>query len=281
MSILTEIERIKKAKENIINTLKANDIQIEETATIDEVDIVMNDVPILDTSDATATAGEILKDKTAYVNGLKIVGTFVPEKPLTVSIDEPVGENRTKFWVQKCKNLCDMAYFDEAGWVGGAGMTSTRSGEDIKITSYYKNLWTAIRFRLIDLSDYAGKNITVSLQIKEATAPDAGFALGVCDANIDNRQVIANFILVTKNDGRVSLTGQVPEVITDTNRYLFIQLNGTGSKTPTVYNSYTTYTKIQIEIGDVATEYETYYSQELYILNTDDEYVTFDEDTQF
>lgn len=76
MSIATEIERIKSAKESIINTLKANDVAISETATIDELDVTMKEVPILDTSDATATETDILINKTAYVNGKKITGTF-------------------------------------------------------------------------------------------------------------------------------------------------------------------------------------------------------------
>lgn len=65
----------------------------------------------VDTSDATATAGDLLKDKTAYVNGEKIVGTIQEydgsftgggssvnewEAIFTSSIDETLGANVTK-----------------------------------------------------------------------------------------------------------------------------------------------------------------------------------------
>ena len=40
----------------------------------------------LDTSDATAVAGDIANGKTAYVKGIKITGTSTAVQPQTISI---------------------------------------------------------------------------------------------------------------------------------------------------------------------------------------------------
>lgn len=102
MSIATEIERIKAAKENIINTLKSKGMLIEGTVTINELGVIIKDAPILDTSDATATTNDILKDKIAYVKGEKVIGTLEAlgggewEEIFASSFDNTKGSKTTK-----------------------------------------------------------------------------------------------------------------------------------------------------------------------------------------
>lgn len=50
----------------------------------------------LDTSDATATAADILKDKTAYINGQKVTGTITSVNAQTITpttTDQTVNSN--------------------------------------------------------------------------------------------------------------------------------------------------------------------------------------------
>lgn len=95
----TETQIVMRSPEKYIEKVIANPV----TATIDpdiQAENIKEGINILgvegsyigtDTRDATATAEDLIKDKTAYVNGEKITGTLVPEE-LTIT---PTEEEQT------------------------------------------------------------------------------------------------------------------------------------------------------------------------------------------
>ena len=253
MSILTEIERIKKAKESIINTLKANDIQIKETATIDEVDMVMNDVPILDTSDATATAEDILKDKIAYVNGEKIIGTSKGNlsKDNPIEMDDINGNVQIQLISKNILDLTSLKRFDaydcEYKLINNTGM---------RVTLWNTAPHVPVRFVAFNLEPYKGKTLTFSAYAKSSKNNSAMLLMALCNSNGGNRSGVV-FSEETTN-GQLSITIQIPEVLNTDTSYLCLMIYGRRAADGSGSGTYVDYTNMQIELGDAMTDFSPY-----------------------
>ena len=105
----TKLNELKSRLVDSINDKTGS--SLTSNSTVDEMTVAINSIKTLEqaTADANATAGNILVDKTAYVNGAKITGTMPNKGAVTASLN------------------CGGSYTIPAGYHNGSGKVTANS----------------------------------------------------------------------------------------------------------------------------------------------------------
>ena len=104
--------RLNELKSQLANSINnKTGSSLTSNSTVDEMTVAINSIKTLEqaTADANATAGNILVDKTAYVNGAKITGTMPNKGAMTASLN------------------CGGSYTIPAGYHNGSGKVTANS----------------------------------------------------------------------------------------------------------------------------------------------------------
>ena len=153
-------------------------------------------------------------------------------------------------------NIFDITKYDYRNF-NEASVEITDS-TNFRITAATKNSSNAVGFKIMDLTNYAGKTLTLKTKVKSNTSTNKGF-LVLRQNNTDYTGTKSNEKYdETQNttDGVITLQYKVADTINDSNRYLFAWFFATRGSECNV-NDYVDYTVKMVE-GTEAGEYSKY-----------------------
>lgn len=192
--------------------------------------------------------------------------------PLVISPTEPQGKNKKKVWIQKGKNLFNINKCTKIDINDTEIEIVSNNIFKIRAISSSNNNASMI-FRVIDLTTYAGKTLTIRVFAKSSSNNKAFVVLRQSDYNYGTKTNELYDETQNTTDGVIVLYYKVATTITDSNRYLFIGFYATRQATCNI-GDYVNY-RVQIEQNQKESAYEDYIEPAMYIKNSNDVYEEF------